>query len=69
MMHEKREQALSRQGPSIWQMKKNVYKSTARTASISLSRFMLVENRIMGVVRRQDEDLTVNQLLLIGEIA
>ena len=48
---------------------KNVYESTARTASISFSRLMLVENRIMGVVRRQDEALTVNQLLLIGEIS
>ena len=48
---------------------KNVYDSTAPTASIQFSRFMLGEKRRMGVVRRQDEALTVDQLLLIAEIA
>ena len=48
---------------------KNVYESTATTASRWFSRFMLGAKRRMGVARRQDEALTVNQLLLIGEIA
>ena len=47
---------------------KKVYESTATTESIWLSRFMLGENRITRVVRSQDEALTVDQLLLIGEI-
>ena len=48
---------------------RNVYDSTAPTASIWLSTFMLREKRRMGVVRRQDEALKVDKLLLIGEIS
>ena len=48
---------------------KNVYESTDSTASRWFSRFMLGENRRMGVVRRQDKALTVDQLLLIGDIS
>ena len=48
---------------------KNVYESTAPTASICFSIFMMGAKRRMGVVRRQDEALTVDQLLLIGEIS
>ena len=47
----------------------NVYESTAITASMWLSRFMLGGKRRMVVVRRQDEALTVNQLFLFGDIA
>ena len=48
---------------------KNVYESTSPTENRWFSRFMLGEKRIMGVARRQDEALTADQLLLIGEIA
>ena len=47
---------------------KNVYDSTAPTASKWFSRFMLGAKWRMGLVRRQDEALTVDQLLLIGKI-
>ena len=39
---------------------KDMYESTAPTASRWFSRFMLGEKRIMVVVRRQDEALTVD---------
>ena len=45
---------------------KKLYKSTAPTASRWFSRFMLGGKWRMGVVRRQDEALTVDQLLPIG---
>ena len=48
---------------------KKVYESTAPTASRWFSRFMLGAKRIIGVLRSQDEALTVNQLLLIGDIS
>ena len=48
---------------------KKVYESTSPTASIWFSRFMLGVKRRIGVVRRHDEALMVNQLLLIGYIA
>ena len=48
---------------------KKVYESTATTASIWFSRFILGGKRRMVVVRRQDEALTVYQHLLIGDIA
>ena len=48
---------------------KNVHESTSPTEIIWFSRFMLGGKRSMGVVRRQDEALTVDQLILIGEIA
>ena len=47
---------------------KKVYDSTATTASRCFSIFLLGETRIMGVVRRQDKALTVDQLLFIGDI-
>ena len=58
-MHGKRQQALRRQGPSIQQMKK-------MRMSPLLPRGA---KRIMGVARRQDEALPVDQFLLIVEIA
>ena len=48
---------------------KNVYESTSPTASRWFSRFIMGEKRIMVVVKRQNEVLTVDQLLLIGEIS
>ena len=48
---------------------KKVYNSTDPTASRWFARFMLGEKRRMGVVRRQDEATTVDQLMLIVEIA
>ena len=48
---------------------KKVYESTANTARRWFSRFMLGAKRRLGVGRRQEEALTVDQLLLIGEIA
>ena len=48
---------------------KMVYESTAPTANRWLSIFMLGEKRRMVVVRSQDEALTVDKLLLIGEIS
>ena len=48
---------------------KKLYESTAPTASRWFSRFILGAKRRMGVVRRQDEALTVNQLLFIGDIS
>ena len=48
---------------------KRVYESTANTANIWFSIFMMGEKRRMGVMRRQYEALTVDQLLLIGDIA
>ena len=48
---------------------KTMYDYTATTARIWLSRFMMGENRKMGVVRRKYEALTFNQLLLIGDIS
>ena len=47
---------------------KKVYESTDPTDSRRLSRFMIGRLRRTGVVRRQDEALTVDQLLLIGDI-
>ena len=46
-----------------------VYVSTAPTESRCLSRFMLGTKHRMRVVRNQDRALTVDQLLLIGDIA
>ena len=48
---------------------KNVYESNYPTSSRWFSRFMLGRKRIMGVVRSQDEALTVDKLLFIGEIS
>ena len=48
---------------------KKVYESTAPTASRWFARFMLGAKRRMGVVRKQDEALTVEQLLAVCEIA
>ena len=48
---------------------KKVCKSTSPTASRRFSRFTMVEKRRMGGVRRQYEELTVYQLLLICDIA
>ena len=53
----------------IFRKLKKVYESTSPTASRWLSRFMLGEKRIMVVVRSHDEALTVNKLLLIGDIS
>ena len=47
---------------------KKVYEYPTPTEIRSLSRFMLGEKRIMGVVRRQAEAMTVDQLLLIDDI-
>ena len=46
-----------------------MYEYTDPTARRWFSRFMLGEKRRMGVVIRKDEALTVNKILLIGEIA
>ena len=43
-----------------------VYESTAHTAIRWFLRFVLGAKRIIGVVRSQDEAITVDQLLLIG---
>ena len=48
---------------------KNVYESPANTASRWFSRFMMEKRRRMVVVRGQDEALTVDKLLLMGDIA
>ena len=48
---------------------KNVYESTDTTASRCYSKFIMEEKRRMVVVRMQDEALTVDQPLLIGDIA
>ena len=48
--------------------RKKVYEYNAPTASIWFSIFMLGEKRRIGVARRQDKALTVNQLMLIGDI-
>ena len=48
---------------------KKVYESTAPTAGRWFSIFMMGAKRRMGLVRRQGKALTVDQLLLIGEIA
>ena len=48
---------------------KKVYEYTAPAASIWLSRFILGKKRRMGVARRQDKVLTVDQIILIGNIA
>ena len=48
---------------------KKVYEYTDTMSSIWFSIFILGEKRRMGVVRSQDEALTVNQLLLIGYIS
>ena len=48
---------------------KKVYESTANTANIWFSRFMMGAKRRMGVMRRQYEALTVDQIILIGDIA
>ena len=52
----------------IFNKRKKVYESTAPTATRWFSRLMMEVQRIMRAVRCQDEALTVNQLLLIGEI-
>ena len=56
-------------GAIYLEIEQKVYDSTAPTASRWFSRFMLGEKRRMGVVIRKDEALTVNKILLIGEIA
>ena len=43
-----------------------MYDSTAPNSSRWFSIFMMGVKRIMGVVRRQEEALTVDQLMLIG---
>ena len=48
---------------------KKVYYYTATIVSIWFSGFILGSERRMGVERSQDEALTADQLLLIGEIA
>ena len=48
---------------------KKVYEFTTTTTHRWFSRFMMGEKRRMGVVRSQDEALTVDQLLLIGDMA
>ena len=48
---------------------KKLYDYTDPTASRWFSGFMLGSNRRIGVARRQDKALTVDQLLVIGEIA
>ena len=48
---------------------KKVYESTAPTASIWFSIFIMGGERRIRVVRRQDEALTVYQLILIGGLA
>ena len=48
---------------------KKSYESTAPTASRWFTRFMLGAKRRMGVIRRQDEALTVRQLMGILDIA
>ena len=47
---------------------KYFYESNNPTAIRWLSRFVMGGKRRMGVVRRQDEALTVDKLILIGEI-
>ena len=47
---------------------KEVYESTAPTASRWLSRLLLGEKQRIGVAIRKDEALTVDRILLIGEI-
>ena len=46
-----------------------VYESIAPTASCWFPRFILGAKRRMGVVQKQDEALTVEQLLVICKIA
>ena len=48
---------------------KKMYDSTDTNARRCFSRLVMRAKRRMVLVRRQDEALTVNQLLLIGEIA
>ena len=48
---------------------KNLYDSAATNAGRWFSIFMLGEKRIIGVMITQDKALTVDQLLLIGDIA
>ena len=48
---------------------RKVYEYNATTVSRWFSILILGTKRRMGVVRRQDEALTVNQLLSIGEIS
>ena len=48
---------------------KKVYESTDPTESRWFSIFLLGAKQRMGVVRRQDEVLTVDQILLIGDIS
>ena len=47
---------------------KNVYKSTSPMTRIWFSIFVLKKKRRIGVLRRKDEALTADQLLLIGNI-
>ena len=59
----------SEAGATYSENDKEVYKSTSTTASRWLSIFILGGKRILGVVRRQDKAIKVDQILLIGEIA
>ena len=48
---------------------KKLYESTTTSESRWFSRFIMGEKQRMGVLRRQDEALTFNQLLFIGDIS